>query len=148
VKNSKDRSHLRLVGEGSAAPDVFDNLDALRVSDPLFETPSGTASPTRLPRATVAFARVLLAWLTDPRFPESVVAVRLLIGLLYRTHEGAKPVRLTTALAGEFGVSPGSKWRAVRELERGGWISVERRGRGTVEVVVLRSVRSSAESKL
>jgi hypothetical protein len=135
MTDAKDRSHLRLVGDDDPERD-----------DPLFPRARPHVTPptvpiARIPKAKLAFARISREWLADPQFPRTLAGVRLLIGLLCETREGVRVARLTPELVEEFGVAKGTKWTALAELERLGWASVERHGRETLKVRVLRSAR-------
>jgi hypothetical protein len=109
--------------------------------DPLLADPTHPkakpSKPARLPRTGRLFTPVELEWLKDPgRRGVFSAKVRLLLLVLVRSRRGARPVRLTNAMAAEVGVGRALKARCLQSLERDGFVSVQRRGRETIVVTV------------
>jgi hypothetical protein len=95
------------------------------------------SKPGRLPRTRGLFTPVELEWLRDPaRRGVFSAKVRLLLLVLVRSRRGARPVRLTNAMAAEVGVGRALKARCLQSLERDGFLSIQRSGRETIVVTV------------
>jgi len=121
---------LRLVADEfeSALEDVDDDLYA-------GEGPAPKAKLFRLPRSKKPFTRIFHSWLTDHElFPP---LVRLLMVLVYRSHEGVRPVELTAKVAAEAHLPSRKRSYYARWLERLGAVSLERDGQGVLTVTVL-----------
>jgi hypothetical protein len=117
------RPKLYLVGQDPA--DVFDDLGQLRADL--------TAPPQRRPRTTETFA-----WIPHDKGLAlyqrklSCAAWVLLIELdrLILKHHGHNPVKLISARLRAIGLNDHTRTRALRQLEVGGVVRVERRGCG------------------
>jgi hypothetical protein len=75
-----------------------------------------------------AYVRVPIQWLCKPVrehvFPPEA---RLFLYVLYRSHWGQREVLVTDKVAAEVGVEPRQKRRHLLQLQREGWIRIERR---------------------
>ena len=107
--------------------DVFD-LDAFRIdpNDPhLVPKKAGEPQPKKIRRRQ--FAIVPRIWMLQLRSAKKVTTYRLALLLLYEHwRNGRQPVRVTNALAAEFGVLRRSKHSALEELKQLNLIEVER----------------------
>ena len=84
----------------------------------------------RLPRSPNYFVRVPVSWLLQQHRPHPFdPQSRLFLLLLFRSHWGQRDVKVTNALAAELGMSARRKSRCLRQLEKDGWIRVDRAGR-------------------
>jgi hypothetical protein len=92
------------------------------------------------------YVRVPVQWLVKPHFVSSFNAEgRLHLYLLYRSHWGQREVRVTEVLAAEIGLLRRTCQDALAQLERKGWVRVERhKGRAPVVLPVVLSVQKSA----
>jgi hypothetical protein len=119
--------------------DLWDDVDA----DPLLDEPIQPvpeATSGGLPRSKKHFARVLFSWLAVSERDGGYSAwVRLHLCLWFRSHEGKRTVRLTSAVAAEAHLDRKSKLRRLRQLEARGLVSVVRDGR-KVPVVTVKAV--------
>lgn len=71
--------------------------------------------------------RFPMQWLLKPVKKHVLgTEARLFLLVLYRSHWGQRGVKLTDAVAAEVGVASSTKRVAVSQLERKGWIRVER----------------------
>jgi hypothetical protein len=132
--SDKERPKLRLLTDD--LEDVFEEVD-----DDLYagEAPAPRAKPPRLPRSKREFTIVPLRWLTDRRWNNVFPArVRLYLYLQYRSHRGAKEVRLTNSEAEKLGLARQNKMRDLRRLEAKGLLTVVSAGNDTVRVSVAR----------
>jgi hypothetical protein len=82
----------------------------------------------RLARAVKPFIRIPAEWIKNPAFNDRT---RLLLLLIQETREGNRtaPVALTSAFAAKAGVSPYSKNRCLRHLQKAGLINIDWRNR-------------------
>jgi hypothetical protein len=84
-------------------------------------------SVTRLRPLPGAFVRVPIQWLCKPGRRHALRArERVFLYLLFRSHWGQRSVTLTAAVAAEIGVTERTRRRALDQLERSGWVRVER----------------------
>jgi len=128
----KERPKLRLVRDD--LEDVLEDDD-----DDLYagEGPAPKAKPPRLPRSKREFAIVPLRQLMDRRWDSVFPArVRLYLYLQYRSHRGAKEVRLTNDEAGKLGLAKQNNMRDLRWLEARGLLTVVSTGSEMVRVSV------------
>ena len=83
------------------------------------------------------FVQVPLTWVERLAHSSSANTYRVALHLLYRHWKnGAQPFLLGNRLLEMEGVSRFAKWRALRELERLGLISIERRRRQSPRITV------------
>jgi hypothetical protein len=80
------------------------------------------------------------------RLPDKCLTVYLV--LLQRSRmEKANPVVLTTTYLSQYGISRGTKARSLADLERGGLVRVEKRGRKNPLVWLLEEPHSQKSTK-
>ena len=112
-------------------------LEELVVEEPPEPAPKAVGAKTgKLRKLPDPFVRVRVAWLTEPGLfgPKE----RLFLWLLHASRWGQRKVKLTADKTAEIGITSGHQSRYVRELERGGWVSVEQpRPRAALIVTVL-----------
>ena len=102
---------------------------------------------TRLPRHPGLWAAVPLEELTDRRHDGTYSArARLLLFLRIKSRRGQRTWRLTNEDAASIGLDRPLKWRCLRYLELGGYVSVERHGQQVPVVTVLLSRNNGALS--
>ena len=85
------------------------------------------------------FVRVPMAWVEKLVEARHIATYRLALHVLYRHWKGGgQPFTLSNGMVAVEGVSRWQKWRALKELERLGLVTVERRDRKSprVEVIV------------
>jgi hypothetical protein len=61
---------------------------------------------------------------------------RLFLYLLYKSHWGQKPVRVSNTLAAEIGVPERAKERSIARFARTGWVRIEGREEPSHTIVV------------
>jgi hypothetical protein len=84
-----------------------------------------------------AYARSWLPWLTNRQFDAAYPPItRLWLYLLIRSKEGRHRLSLTNAMAAEIGIDRYQKYRLLRQLERAGFVAVDRVGRSAPAVTV------------
>jgi hypothetical protein len=102
---------------------VADNLENLGA--PVEQLAS---APMKIRPARGHFVIVPLSWIERLANTRSATTYRLALFLLYLNwKEKGKPIKLANGKLRMGGVSRQSKWRALRELESRGLITVERR---------------------
>jgi hypothetical protein len=85
--------------------------------------------PTRKPKRGIEFYQFPKAVLVAIRRANYMPALALAMAIYegwFLDFKKRNPIKLTTALLAEFGVSRDQKWRALRILERSGEFLVER----------------------
>jgi len=99
----------------------------------------GNAKPNKAPRLTRLpnrFVRVPVQWLTNPgRLPLFEPRQKLFLYLLYRSRWGTQGVKLTAAAVAELGLASRTRRQVIADLERDGWVRVERDGPNTAPTV-------------
>jgi hypothetical protein len=127
---------LRLV-ENKRDFGIFSDLEALRLTDAEAAAMAQAKRPGPQQRVGKLFARVPLTELAtvkrDGGFP---AWVRLYLMLRFRSHDCAKPVSLTNAMAASAGLDRHSKSRRLDYLEAHGLVTVARSGRKSPVVTV------------
>jgi hypothetical protein len=107
--------------------DIFDDLAALRIdqNDPRLVPKTSNQRPkAKRQRQFIIVPRI---WMLQLRSAKKVTTYRLALLLLYEHwRNGGQPVRVTNALAAEFGVLRRSKHSALEELKQLNLIEVER----------------------
>jgi hypothetical protein len=115
----------------SREPDIFDDLGQLRI-DPRDPSLAPKTDGQRRPKARHKgrFIMVPRIWEYQLRSAKNLTTYRLALLLLFEHwRNGRHPVRVTNALAAEFGIpSRRTKRLALIELERLRLIAVEREG--------------------
>jgi hypothetical protein len=103
--------------------------------------PDGMPAPPRraaAPRKRRHFIKVPDFWVERLAGARHIATYRVALHLLYRSwRTGGQPVVLPNSVLAMEGVARGTKWRALRELERLGLITIERRNRKAPRVAVL-----------
>jgi hypothetical protein len=96
------------------------------------------------PRRTVAsrkrrhFIKVPVLWSERLAEAHHIASYRVALHLLYQTWKrGGQPVLLPNGPLIAEGIARGTKWRALKELERLGLITIERRKRKAPRITVL-----------
>jgi hypothetical protein len=74
-----------------------------------------------------AFVRVPIQWLSKPgRKHIAPTKTRLFLYVLYRSLWGQRGVEVTDQVAAKVGVEPRQKRRIILQLQREGWVRIER----------------------
>jgi hypothetical protein len=116
--------------------DPFD-LDALRLS-PELQRRARTACSTSSRKWQRRFIKVPWVWADKLRTVNRVQSYRLALLLLYEHwRTDGRDIVLSNMALKAWGISPRSKSNALRELERLGFIRVERRHRHAPRVTIL-----------
>ena len=107
-------------------------------------TPEMTQLAAVSPRRVVArrksqhFVKVPVLWVERLAESHHLATYRLALHLLYRSWKtGSHSVALPNVPLVAEGIARGTKWRALRELERLGLVVIERRQRKAPRVTVL-----------
>lgn len=99
--------------------------------------------PRTIQRQYGHFVKVPGAWVEKLAQARYVVTYRVALHLLYQHWKGrGRPILLANGQLKMGGVSRGTKWRGLRELERLGLISIERRPRKSPIITVYVSEQS------
>ncbi len=83
-----------------------------------------------------AYVRVPMQWLCKPcRKHILPPEARLFFYVLYRSHWGQRDVVVTDQVAAEVGIASRTKRKLLAQLERAGWVRIERHARHGAPVV-------------
>jgi hypothetical protein len=108
--------------------------------DPATPAPAARGMPRRAQRLQPLpgpYVRVPLQWILKPHKPwPSRQGCRLLLLLLYKSHWGQKPVRVTNALAAETGIPERTKEHCIHQLAKAGWLRIDQREEPSHTMVV------------
>jgi len=89
------------------------------------------------PRKRRHFIKVPVLWFERLAEARHIATYRLALHLLYQTWKrGGQPVLLPNGPLIAEGIARGTKWRALKELERQGLITIERRKRKSPRITV------------
>jgi hypothetical protein len=105
--------------------DPFDDIKKLRHDPAEFKQPP---VPTKIKKRLKAFGRVPMTWHEALKAgqPATGLTVLIAIYLCYLDfEEHGKPFTLANGMLEYDGISRQTKWRALRELERRGLITIE-----------------------
>jgi hypothetical protein len=84
--------------------------------------------PAKVQKRRRHFIKVPWSWVERLAGARHVATYRVALHLLYQHwRQGDRPILLANGMLRREGVAPGTKWRALRELEQLGLITIERR---------------------
>src|SRR5262245_1463276 len=84
--------------------------------------------PTKIQERRRQFIKVPWTWVERLAAARHIATYRVALHVLYRNWKGgSRPFTLANGALAAEGVARGTKWRALRELEALGLISIERR---------------------
>lgn len=130
-----------------------DDLEAEALAHDAFLGPEEADTPTIRRKAPPAllpghFVRVPVEWFINPRKPSPFgEAGRLWLWILYRSHWGKYGLRLTDAATEEIGLKGTSRRRVLAQLERNGWLRLERRSPNAAPIAWPRILVSGEAAK-
>ena len=94
--------------------------------------------PRKIQRQRRHFVKVPWSWIERLAGAHYIASYRVALHLLYQHWKnGGQPILLANGMLRREGVAPDTKWRALRELERLGLITVVRRPRKSPLVTVI-----------
>jgi hypothetical protein len=128
-------------------PDIFDNLDALRIdpTDPTLirnQKKVGEPRPRKVPRRQ--FVIVPWIWIDQLKTKPGGGTFKLALLLLFEHWRAGSPIHLTNALAAQMNISPDAKERGLDDLEQMELVRVERRSPKSAPWVTVRHAKQSA----
>jgi hypothetical protein len=113
--------------------DEFD-IDKIRVEVPATET----LGSKRRPRRQDQFVMVPLEWMHRLSSARCTATWNTALHLLFRSFKERRPtIQLANGVLASKGVTPGQKWRALKELEAMGLVKVEHRPRKSPNITLL-----------
>ena len=93
--------------------------------------------PRKIQRRREHFVKVPWSWVERLAKARYTATYRVALHILYRRWKSSgKPFTLSNGMVAMEGVSRWQKWRALRELEQLGLITIERRKRKTPRITV------------
>jgi hypothetical protein len=118
--------------------DPYADLKQHRLTPEMARLAAIAPSRTAALRKQRHFVRVPVFWVERLTEARHLASYRLALHLLYRSWKtGSHTVALPNGSLAAEGIARGTKWRALRELERLGLVVVERRQRKAPRVTVL-----------
>jgi hypothetical protein len=94
--------------------------------------------PRKIQKRRQHFVKVPWVWVERLAEAHYTVTYRVALHLLYQHWKsGGRPILLANGMLRMEGVALGTKWRALRELERLGLIAIERRPRKSPLITVV-----------
>ena len=94
--------------------------------------------PQKIQRRRRQFVKVPWSWIERLAGAHYIASYRVALHLLYQHwKQGDRPILLANGMLRRDGVAPVTKWRALRELDQLGLITIERRPRKSPLVTVI-----------